>query len=82
MTWDEFVQAKTLQPQASPSEQPSEENAVPTSEPTNKIFKRLKPKRLKKMCKRLYLYMFKKVKNLLLVGQRENENCKKKSLFW
>ena len=36
MTWDEFVQAKTLQPQVGPSEQPREENVVPTNEPTEK----------------------------------------------
>ena len=34
MTWDEFLQAKTLQPQAGPSEQTREENVVPTNEPT------------------------------------------------
>ena len=34
MTWDEFVQAKTLKPQVGPSEQPREENVVPADEPT------------------------------------------------
>ena len=34
LTWDEFVQLKTLQPQAGPSKQHSEENIAPTSEPT------------------------------------------------
>ena len=33
LTWDEFVQLKTLQPQASPSEQHSEGNVALTSEP-------------------------------------------------
>ena len=33
LTWDEFVQFKTLQPQADPSERQSEENIVPSSEP-------------------------------------------------
>ena len=32
LTWDEFVQLKTLQPQASPSEWQSEENIAPSSE--------------------------------------------------
>ena len=36
MTWAEFVQAKTLQPQATLNEQPSEENVAPTNELTEK----------------------------------------------
>ena len=36
MSWEKFVQAKTLQPQAALNEQPSEENVVPTDEPTEK----------------------------------------------
>ena len=33
MTWAEFVQVKTLQPQATINEQPSEENVAPIEEP-------------------------------------------------
>ena len=73
MTWDEFVQIKTLKPQVSPSEQPSEENVAPTSELPNKTSKRLKPKSTKKMCKKLL--------NLLPKKLRGNKNCQKKFLF-
>ena len=44
MTWDEFLKAKTLQPQAAPSEQPSEENVVHTNEPTEQNIQKVEPK--------------------------------------
>ena len=39
LTWDDFVQFKTLQPQAGPSKQQSEENIAPSSEPTKQNIK-------------------------------------------
>ena len=48
MTWDEFVQTKTLQPQLAPSEQPSKENIVPTSEPTEQNIQEAEAKKNQK----------------------------------
>lgn len=45
LTWDEFVQLKTLQPLTSPSEQRSEGNVAPTSEPTKQNIQEAKTKK-------------------------------------
>ena len=87
MTWDEFIQAKTLQSQAGPSEHPREANVVPVNEPIEQNIQEAKAKNSQEKTQETAPVQetipspVQISRNLLLVVQSGSKNFNQKSLF-